>query len=128
MIAGTDFCFAPPEFVTTACAHLPPSLATPSEILEIQAECEAQRAVCLACADGMVVIELRPHGDALEMFIQVGVAFRHGAWERQGPALRAIARDLGAQTVAFEARRRGWSRRLGPEWTRRGTREFMRSV
>ena len=128
MIGGTDFLFEHPALVSAACQGMRPGLATPSEVLEIQAECEAERAHCLACDDGMVVIELRPHGAELELFIWLGVASRHGAWERQGPALLKIARDLGARTLAFEARRRGWSRRLGPEWQRRGTREFVRAV
>lgn len=128
MIAGTDFQFQEPEFVTQVAGGLRPGVATAFEIGEIQAECEAARAHCLACADGMIVVDLRPHGADLELFVWLGVAFRHGAWERQGPALLEIARDLGARTIAFEARRRGWSRRLGPEWQRRGTREFVRAV
>ena len=67
-------------------------------------------------------------GDALELFILVAVAFRFGAVERQDAALLQIARDLEAKTVAFQARRKGWGRRLGPEWSRRGTAEFVRDV
>jgi hypothetical protein len=76
----------------------------------------------------MIVVDLRPYGDDLEMFVWIAIAFRHGAFERQDAAVRAIARDLGAQTIAFQTRRRGWARRLGPEWHRRGSNEFVRQV
>lgn len=128
VISGTEFQFEEPEFIARACHQIRPGVATPSEIEEIRAECEAERAACLACDDGMVVIDLRPHGNALELFVWIAVAFKHGAFERQGPALQSIARDLGARTIAFQARRRGWSRRLGPEWTRRRRDEFVRPV
>jgi hypothetical protein len=62
------------------------------------------------------------------MFVLLAVAFKHGAVERQDAALQIIARDLGARTIAFRARRKGWARRLGPEWQRRGTDEFVRAV
>jgi hypothetical protein len=122
------FTFMPPECIAQACAGLAPTIASPSEIAEIRAQCEANRALCLANEDGMTVVELRPHGDALELFVWIAIAFRHGAFERQDAAVLQVARDLGAQTLAFQSRRRGWARRLGPEWARRGTNEFVRSV
>lgn len=128
MIAGTEFTFREPEFVTHACRNLRPEIATPAEVARIRAECEADRACCLACDDAMVVFDLRGCAGQLEMFIQAAVAFRHGAYERQAAAVHVIARDLGAATMAFESRRRGWSRRLGPEWRPRGTSEFTRKV
>lgn len=128
MIAGTEFTFRPPEFVAHACRSLRPEIATTAEIDRIRAECEADRACCLACDDVMVVFDLRNRDGQLEMFIQAVVALRHGAYERQAAAVHAIARDIGAATIAFESRRRGWSRRLGPEWHPRGTSEFTRKV
>lgn len=130
MIAGTAFTIQPPNMVAQAClAHGRQFGLSVDEIGEIQAECEANRAVCLACEDGVVVVGLEPlQDDAVEMFVWLAVAFRHGAVERQDAALRAIARDLGAEAIAFQARRRGWARRLGPEWHRRGSNEFVRSV
>jgi len=68
-----------------------------------------------------------PH-DGFEMYVLLAVAFSHGAVERQDAALQTLARDLGADAIAFRARRRGWARRLGPEWKRRGTDEFVRMV
>lgn len=127
-VSGTDFCIEEPEFVAHACRGLRPGVAPASEIAEVQAECEASRAICLACEDGMVVVNLQPGPEGLEMFVWLAVAFKYGAFARQGPALDLIGRDLGAKTIAFQARRRGWVKVLGPEWQRRGTREFVRSV
>lgn len=99
-----------------------------SEVQDIAAQCEGSEAICFACEDGMFVVQLRPLGSELELFVLAAVAFKHGAVERQDAAVLQIARDLEAKTVAFETRRRGWARRLGPEWFRRGTREFVRDV
>lgn len=128
MIAGTQFTFRPPEFAAQVLTSVDPRIVSPAEIERIQAECEADRACCLACDDVMVVFDLRGRDGQLEMFIQAVVAFRHGAYDRHIAAVHAIARDLGAATMAFESRRRGWSRRLGPEWHPRGTSEFTRKV
>ncbi len=128
MISGTDFLIWEPELVTEATRGLRPGLATPFEIEEIQAECEADRAMCLACEDGMVVVQLRAMATHVELFVWLAIAFRHGAFERQLVALLEIGRELGAKTIAFGTRRRGWARRLGPEWTRRGSDEFVRPV
>lgn len=128
MISGTDFYIEKPDFVLHACKGLPRSIISRSEVEEMRAQCAAHQALCLACEDGMAVIDLRAYGSDLEMFVWIAVAFRHGAVERQMPALLAIARDLGAKTLAFESRRRGWARQLGPEWHRRGLDEFVRSV
>ena len=128
MISGTGFTIEPPEFVRHASRGLRPDVATASELAEIEAQCEKEEAICVACEDCMMVLDLRPGPEGLEVFVWLAIAFRHGAYERQDAALLAIARDLGAQTIAFVARRRGWARRLGPEWHRRGTDEFMRRV
>lgn len=128
MISDTCFTIEDPEFVARACQGLRPGVATTFEIGEVVAECEAERAMCLACPDGMLVVALTPGTEGLELFVWLAVAFRHGAFERQDAALDKIGRDLGAHTVAFQTRRRGWGRRLGPDWTRRGTTEFVRGV
>lgn len=128
MISGTDFIIDTPELVARVGASLPTAMATPSEIKEIQAECEADRAMVLSCEDGMVVVQLRALTTSLELFVWIAVAFRYGAFERQVAALLKIARELGAETLAFQTHRRGWSRRLGPDWTRRGSDEFVRRV
>lgn len=128
MISGTDFWIREPELVTEAGRGLRSSITTPFEIGEIQAECEANRAMCLACEDAMVVVQLQALDTHLELFVLLAIAFRHGAFERQLVALLKIARELDAKTLAFGTRRRGWARRLGPEWTRRGSDEFVRPV
>jgi hypothetical protein len=128
VIAGTEFSIQDPAFVTWACQRLRPGIANPSEIEGIQAECDVDRAVCVACEDVMFVFDLRGRDGVLEMFIWLAVAFKYGAFERQSAAMLTIARDLGASTVAFRSRRRGWARRLGPEWHPRGAEEFTRKV
>lgn len=128
MIAGTDFLMAHPSTVRNVCADLRGRVLADSEIDEIEAQCASDRAVCLMCDDGAVVIGLDPLGDGrFELFVWLAVAFRYGAFERQDAALQVIARDLGAEAIAFQARRKGWARRLGPEWHRRGN-QFVRSV
>lgn len=128
MVSGTEFQVEYPTMVDHACAGLRRGVARASEIAEIKAQCEQNRALCLACDDGMMVVDLRPGPEGLELFVWLAVAFRYGAYERQDAALDAIGRDLGASTVAFVSRRRGWARRLGPEWQRRGTTEFVRQI
>ena len=128
MISDTSFTIEPPEFVTHACRGMRAGVASASEIAEVVAECEAERAMCLACPDGMLVVDVRPGTEGLELFVWLAVAFRFGAFTRQDAALDSIGRDLGARTVAFQTRRRGWGRRLGPEWVRRGSTEFVRGV
>lgn len=114
--------------VDAAFRRLRRRIVTPFEIEDLKAQCEARTSMCVSCDDGVVVFTLQPFGEDLELFVQLAVAFRHGAFQRQESALRMIARDLGAQTIAFQTRRRGWVRRLGPQWQRRGTVEFVRYV
>ena len=116
-------------FVRAACNRLPPSIISLAEVEDFAAQCDQGDALCFACEDGMFIVQLRaPSETTLELFVLVAVAFRFGAVERQDAALLQIARDLEADTVAFQSRRRGWGRRLGPEWTRRGLDEFVRDV
>jgi len=129
VISGTSFLIEEtPEILDAVYRSLRHPIARASEIQDLKAQCEARTAMCISCDDGIVVITLRPFGEALELFVLLAVAFRHGAFQRQEAALRNIARDLGAQTIAFEARRTGWGRRLGPQWRRRGSQEFVRYV
>lgn len=128
MISGTQFLIETPEIIPRVCRGLRSGIVSATEAEEIEAQCEAGEALCLACEDGMLVIDLRPGPEGFELFVWLAVAFKHGATARQDAALDRIGRDLGAQTIAFVARRRGWARRLGPEWTRRGTEEFVRRV
>jgi hypothetical protein len=128
VISNTAFTIEEPRFIGHACANLRPGIATASEIRELEAKCAAEQVMCVACEDGMLVFDLRYHGDALELFVWLGVAFRHGAYERQDAELDHIAFDLGASQIAFQSRRRGWGRRLRPAWHRRGSDEFVRAT
>jgi hypothetical protein len=128
VISGTGFMIASPSALVDSCAHLPEAIAGAFEIAEIRAECELGKVMCLSCEDGIVAIELSALDTTLELFVRLAVASRHGAFARQLSALLAIASELGANTLAFKSRRRGWARRLGPEWSLRGTDEFVRQV
>lgn len=129
MISGTPFAVGKPQMVDAACRGIKPGVASPSEVDEIRAQCESEHALCVSCEDGMFVFSAyTPDNVHLELYVWIAIAFRHGAFRRQEPALLRIARDLGADTIAFRARRRGWARRLGPEWQRRGSDEFVRHV
>lgn len=98
-----------------------------SEIEAMASQCRTGSALCLACDDGLVVLQLIPRGSALELFVWLAVAIKHGAFFRHEPAILAIARDLSATTIAFTPRRRGWARMVGPQWARRGQ-DFVRFV
>lgn len=103
-------------------------IVTVDEIEEFVEQCEMGSAMCLTCDDGMAVIQLQPFGTELELFVKMAVAFRHGAFNRQEAAIVRVARELGARTIAFQTRRLGWRRHLGPQWQRRDTNEFVRLV
>lgn len=128
MIAGTPFELVEDSDVRGICNLARGRIVSDSEIDEIEAQCAANRLACLACNDGAIIVGLEPLGDSrFEMFVWLAVAFRYGAFERQDAALQDIARDLGAEAIAFQSRRKGWARRLGPQWQRRGD-QFVRSV
>lgn len=131
MISGTTLTFEEPRMIpkaALACYRSGRPVASLDEIEGFMKQCEEGTAMCVANEDGALVLALQPFGEALELFVLFAAAFRFGAFERQESAVRAIARDLGAQTIAFQARRQGWARRLGPDWVRRGSTEFMRCV
>lgn len=92
--------------------------------------CRDGSALCFRGDPGVFVLTLRP-GDnpgQLEAFVLLAMASRFGAFADAEPAVLAIARDLTATTVAFRSVRKGWARRLGPEWRPRGKREFVRAL
>ena len=128
MISGTTFVPEGPEAIDAAFARIRHRIASTSDIEDLKAQCAEGNALCAACEDGVVVFSLQTYGMGLELFVWLAVASRPGAFERQEPALLKIARDLGAETLAFQTRRPGWGRHLGPQWQRRGSAEFMRYV
>lgn len=79
-------------------------------------------AVCLACADGVVSMTLEASdGGTIRAFVLMAVSTGFaGAFRRNEADMLAIARDMGADRLAFRSARRGWIKLLGPEWTRTG--------
>lgn len=128
MISGTAFTIEEAGLAAAVLHGVKKRVITPHEAVELVAKCRDQQALCLACEDGMMIVDLRPHDEAIEMYVLALVAFKHGFYERQHAAAQEIARDLGASQIAFQSRRNGWGRRLGSEWSRRGSDEFVRSV
>lgn len=94
-------------------------------------ECRAGRALCFAGEWGSFAIGLYPddNGGALEAFVVLAVAAKHGAFEIAEPHALRVAMDLGAKTLAFRPARRGWARKLrGTAWKQRSNGEFWRSI
>lgn len=128
MIAGTPFTLAPDDYARDLCSRARGTLSD-GEVEQIQAQCDSNRAAVLACDDAAIIVTLEPLRDGQhELFVWLAVANRYGAFDRHNADLDLIARDMGAEQIGFCARRRGWARRLGPEWKRRGENEFTRSV
>jgi hypothetical protein len=77
--------------------------------------------VCLQNEDGMLVVTLTASHNGLRAFVTIAVSNgAHGAFLRNEAAMVEIARDMGAETLAFRSDRRGWRRLLGPKWRRDG--------
>lgn len=69
----------------------------------------------LVSEHAIVVVALRPQEDnRLRAFIAIGV----GALAHAEEQIVALARDMGATSLAFRSKRRGWRRALGRHWTR----------
>ncbi len=115
------------ERIARAAGTIRRPILSATEAAGFQAQCRDKKALCFYGEDGLLVVTLKPCEGKLELFILLAVASRHGAIERLEPAFLQLARDLGAHTIAFEARRKGWARRLDARWQQRGT-EFMRYV
>lgn len=98
-----------------------------SDFADIAAQCRAGKSLCLSGPDGIVVVELKPQDDLLELWVRVAVGRVPGAFHRAEPDIVSIARDMGASTIAFGPGRRGWQRMLGPHWSLRGD-EYVRPV
>ena len=87
----------------------------------VKQACRDKRALCLESSDGVVIVSLVPNfnfGDN-ELSVLFACAWEgapHGAFERQQEALAQVARDLTAKRLVFHTTRRGWERRIGPEW------------
>lgn len=126
MICGTDFVLV--DFAE-AWARLPAAGRARIHAEAID-EATAPNAVCLASPDGLVAIALQPRADAtMRAFVLLAVGLgNRGAFQRSEPALVAIARDMGADGLAFGSKRKGWRKLLGPAWRQTGVDTFERGV
>lgn len=122
--SGTNFEIVDPA----ACWPLLRRLQTEAE--DIIDTCRRGEALMFSGPAGTFALGLVPgeNADQLEAFVYLAVAARHGAFDEAEPAVLAVARDLGATTVAFRSMRRGWARRLGAAWKPRSHGEFWRYV
>lgn len=118
MIAGTDFTIAGFDVTLNAM----PRHARRRVDRDTRIQSRARNAVCLVSKDGMVSIALQPKDDGtMRAFVLLAISdSAHGAFIRNEAAMLAIARDMGATSLAFRASRRGWERVVGPAWHRDG--------
>lgn len=118
MIAGTPFDIA--GFDETL--NSMPRRARRWVTREARIQSRARNAVCLVSQDGMVSIALQRRDDGtMRAFVLLAVSdSAPGAFRRNETAMLAIARDMGATTLAFHATRRGWAKVVGPAWKRDG--------
>ena len=71
----------------------------------------ARNAVCLVCPDGVVSIALEvADSGRMRALVLIAVSTRFaGAFRRNEGHVIEIARSMGAATLAFRSRRRGWA-------------------
>lgn len=127
MVSGTAFVITEIDDALPEMRERALKACTVAELDAVVAECRSNALLCLRSPDGVVIVGLEPQGDALELFIRLAVGFKHGAFSRAESSITDIARELGAQTIAFGPQRVGWRRILGDHWFRRGG-EFVRAV
>ena len=121
-----DFCLV--DDIDAAWQALP---SLPPQADDALVECQVRRALLFQGEWGTFALGLYPNENAteLEAFVLLAVAARRGAFEVAEPHVLAVARDLGATTIAFRSVRRGWERKLrGTAWKPRGNSEFWRPI
>lgn len=118
MIAGTAFSIAGFD----ATLNSMPRRARRLVDRDVRIQSRARNAVCLVSKDGMLSIALEGRLDGtMRAFVLLAISdSAHGAFQRNEEAVAAIARDMGASTLAFRATRRGWARVVGAHWKRTG--------
>lgn len=130
MIAGTAFVFA--DF-GALCASLLPRMCkigqSAEKLLYVRRRCDQGSAMCFLSDEGVVVVAPDPQPDGtMRAMVLLAVAFKcFGAFRRHEAALVAIAQEMGASELVFEADRAGWARLLGPDWVL-GDGVYARSV
>lgn len=120
MISGTSFVITRWEDVADEVARRNGGVAAVSDLERIGAKCAAGQALALSGPDGIVVVELLGGQTGLVLWIWIAAGAHAGAFRRAESALEAIARDMGASTIAFRPARAGWQRLAGQQWQRRG--------
>ncbi len=90
--------------------------------------CEVGAAVCLASPSGVVVVTPVVVGPIIRLVVMLAVSDGSpGAFAAHEQEMLDVAREFGAQELAFETMRRGWARLLGKEWAVRDG-LYVRSV
>lgn len=96
-----------------ACKHI----TDPQEVIE---ECRVGQSYILRTEDktGFVVLRVELHRvtNKLELYVWVGARTGDNSLDTYLPELEHIARCLGAETIAFSTKRRGYSRKLSKKW------------
>lgn len=85
---------------------------------EVYAECRYGRAQLYVCEQGFVVLKKYPREDSArpELLVWLAQGEGVGLLHRHLPQLELIAREIGAATLAFRTRRRGFGRLLDGRW------------
>lgn len=119
MIAGTYFAPTMWGAVEAVLRDRNARVASATDIALVRAQCDEGSAIPLISPEAVMVVGLRGVGDGLQLWIWMAAGFSAGAFRRAEPALDAIARDMGATTIAFRPARRGWRRLAGSKWHER---------
>ncbi len=101
---------------------------TPSDLEVLLRQCIAGAAVCLANHRGVVVVTPRVLGPIIRLVVLLAVSDgAPGAFREHEDEMAQVAREFGAQELAFETPRQGWGRLLGKHWAFRDG-LYVRSV
>jgi len=119
-IAGTNFeILADVSEVWTQLCHRIARANSPIEVLhEAVMASKDESAVSMLCEDGLVMMTLKGNADGtIDAMVLMAASFGDiGAFKRREREMMAVAREAGADRLAFKTDRRGWKRLLGPEW------------
>lgn len=129
MIAGTNFTPCLPEEVAKV-AHRMSKIDDAASVMRlVSRRLKNEEAIPFICDDGLLVVTLKERADGtIVAMILLGLSFGEaGAFKRQEESIMALARNAGADEVAFNPSRKGWARMLGSEWVFDGE-EFIRRL
>lgn len=101
---------------------------TPDALEQILCRCMTGGAVCLANQRGVVVVVPRVCGPIIRLVVLLAVSDgAPGAFQEYEAEMVQVAREFGADELAFATHRSGWARLLGKHWAFRDG-LFIRSV